>query len=265
VIRGVVTGPDGKPLADAWVSLHQGLEDLVGDADMEHGESRMVQVEMNDDGGAEGGGFAPVLTDANGKFEIANLPRVPWTVLAEAQAGKLRGRQIKVVPDANITIQALGVTELKGTVKPAPGVFAVELEGPTRAQRSFAAADGSFSFGRVDPGEYRVSVTSSAGNGAATVTVKPGQPASVDIALAANATVIGKLVDPSGKPLGGLPVAVIPDANNGQLSVSLSGPPPTSNPDTPGIEKRVDAGTGQDAGRRHDHRREQRATEAVIG
>jgi hypothetical protein len=231
VIRGVVTGPDGKPLADAWVSLHQGLEDLVGDADMEHGESRMVQVEMNDDGGAEGGGFAPVLTDANGKFEIANLPRVPWTVLAEAQAGKLRGRQIKVVPDANITIQALGVTELKGTVKPAPGVFAVELEGPTRAQRSFAAADGSFSFGRVDPGEYRVSVTSSAGNGAATVTVKPGQPASVDIALAANATVIGKLVDPSGKPLGGLPVAVIPDANNGQLSVSLSGPPPTSNPD----------------------------------
>jgi hypothetical protein len=53
----------------------------------------------------------------------------------------------------------------------------------------------------------------------------------VDIALAANATVIGKLVDPSGKPLGGLPVAVIPDANNGQLSVSLSGPPPTSNPD----------------------------------
>jgi hypothetical protein len=231
VIRGVVTGPDGKPLADAWVSLHQGIEDLVGDADMEHGESRMVQVEMNDDAGADGGGFAPVLTDAAGKFEIANLPRVSWTVMAEAQAGKLRGRSVKVVPDANITIQALGVTELKGTVKPAPDVFTVELEGPTRAQRSFASADGSFSFGRVDPGEYRVTVSSSAGNGAATVTVKPGQPASVDISLAANATVIGKLVDPSGKPVGGLPVAVVPDANNGQLSISLSGPPPTSNPD----------------------------------
>jgi hypothetical protein len=232
-IRGVVTGPDGKPLADAWVSLHQGIEDLVS-ADMEHGESRMVtvsSVQVGEGDSNDEGGFAPVLTDASGKFEIANLPRVPWTVVAEAQAGRLRGRQVHVVPDANVTIQAFGVTELKGTVKPAAGVFTVELDGPTHAQRSFSSADGSFSFGRVDPGDYEVSVTSSAGNGTGKVMVKPGQPASVDIQLAANATVIGRVADPSGKPLGGLPVAVIPDADDGTLQVSLSGPPPTTNPD----------------------------------
>jgi hypothetical protein len=174
----------------------------------------------------------------------ASLPRSPMqTASSRSRISRgCRGRcsprrkaassaAVKVVPDANVTIQALGVTELKGTVKPPPGVFTVELDGPTRAQRSFSSADGAFSFGRVDPGEYRVSVTSSSGNGGGAVTVKPGQPASIEIQLAANATVIGKVVDSSGKPLGGVPVAVIPDNNDGKLQVSLSGPPPTTNPD----------------------------------
>jgi hypothetical protein len=227
VIRGVVVGADGKPIADAWVSLDQSLEDMIL-AEPKKGESRMITVEARDDGEGDGG-IAPVLTDASGKFEIANLPRMPYTVVAEAQAGKLRGRQTKVIPDAQVTVQALGVTELKGTVKPAPGVFSVELEGPTRAQRSFNG--DTFSFGRVDPGDYTVTVTSSAGNGRATVKVQPGQAASVDIALAANAIVIGKLVDPAGKPMGGLPVAVIPDTKDGNQRVELNGPPPTSGPD----------------------------------
>ena len=33
------------------------------------------------------------------------LPRAPWTVVAEAQHGALRGRQTKVTPDATITVQ----------------------------------------------------------------------------------------------------------------------------------------------------------------
>ena len=235
VIRGVVTGPDGKPLADAWVSIHQSMEDLLGGIDAARGESRMVAIESRDDGSGESADYAPVLTDASGKFELTNLPRVPWTVIAEAQAGKVRGRATKVVPDASITIQAVGLTELKGTVRVsgggAPSSFAVELDGPTRAQRAFATADGSFSFSRVDPGDYTVTVTSTAGNGKAAVKVQAGQAATVTIDLAANATVIGKLVDAAGKPLGGLPVAVVPDANDGSLRIELSGPPPTSNPD----------------------------------
>jgi hypothetical protein len=226
-IRGVVVGADGKPIADAWVSLDQSIEDLIA-AEPPKGGSRMITVEARDDGDGDGG-IAPVLTDANGKFEIANLPRVPFTVVAEAEAGKLRGRQSRVIPDASVTLQALGVTELSGTVKPAPGVFTVELDGPTRAQRSFSG--DNFTFGRVDPGDYTVSVTSSAGNGRGMIKVKPGQAATIDIALASNAIVIGKLVDPAGKPLGGLPVAVIPDATDGSLKVELSGPPPMSAPD----------------------------------
>ena len=233
VIRGVVTGPDGKPLADAWVSVHQDFADLVAGMRPEPGDSRMVTIEARDDSG-DATTLAPALTDATGKFEIAGLPRVPWTVLAEAQAGKLRGRATKVVPDAQIQIQTGGVTELRGVVRAPRGVpsgFHVALDGPTQAARSFSSTDGTFSFGRVDPGDYTVTVTSTAGNGKATVKVVSGQQASVQIDLAANATVIGKLVDPAGKPLAGLPLTIVPDAGDGRLKLELSGPPPTTNPD----------------------------------
>ena len=113
----------------------------------------------------------------------------------------------------------------------ARGLFTVELDGPTREQRSFTSADGAFSFSRVDPGAYAVRVTSSAGNGEAKVQVAAGQPASVDIDLAANAVVIGTVVDTSGKPAGGVPVTIVPDAADGRIRISLSGPPPTTNPD----------------------------------
>ncbi len=230
LIRGTVTGADGKPLADAWVSVHQELEDMLASMSPHDTGSHTITIENTDDGANEA---APALTDAAGHFELGGLPRVPWTVVAEAQAGKLRARQGGVKPDATITLQALGVASLSGTVH-APGPitsFSVELDGPTRAQRGFANADGTFAFASVDAGAYTVRVTSPAGNGEATVTVVGGQPATVDITLASNAVVIGKLVDPSGKPIVGAPVTTVPDAGNGKVSVSLEGPPPLTGAD----------------------------------
>ena len=236
VIRGIVTGPDGKPLAEAWVSLHVGIEDMLAERnDHENSGSRMVRVEMrSDDESADATAIAPVLTNANGEFQIGGLSRTHMTVVAEAQQGKLRGQAMGVVPDAQITIQALALTELRGTVKTSgkpPAWFTVELDGPTKEQRNFASGDGAFSFARVDPGVYKVLVTSPAGNGEATVRVVAGQPTTVEVVLAPNAIVVGKLVDAAGKPAGGLPVAVIPDAGDGHMRISLSGPPLTSGPD----------------------------------
>jgi hypothetical protein len=111
-----------------------------------------------------------------------------------------------------------------------PSSFQVELEGPTHEQRSFASADGAFSFARIDPGDYTVTITSSAGNGVASVKVVADQTANVTVTLAANAIVVGKLVDAAGKPLPGLPIAIIPDTG-GPLRVELRGPPLTSGPD----------------------------------
>lgn len=241
VIEGVVTGPDGKPLADAWVSVSQDLEAMVesmarGRDGDDAPRSTMMRVEARDDG--DGGGlggasaFPPALTDAQGRFAIRNLPKGRYDVLAEAQAGKLRGRLAGVEPDADVQIRAVGVTSLSGTVRGASGpaaLFTIELDGPTRAQRTFT--DGTFELGRVDPGAYTVKVTSRDGNAEVEVEIKPGEPARVDIALVANAIVVGTLVDAGGKPLAGVPVTVVPDEGEGRLRIMLSGPPPTSGPD----------------------------------
>jgi protocatechuate 3,4-dioxygenase beta subunit len=239
VIKGVVQGPDGKPLADAWVSVHQDLEamveNMVGDRGDEPREGRtmMMRVQANDDGGGGGASdFPPALTDAQGRFEIRNLPKAKYEVLAEAQAGKLRGRQTRVEPDADITIRAAGVTSLSGTVTGASGpakLFTVELDGPTPAQRTFT--DGKFELGRVDPGNYTVKVMSDEGNAEVKVTVSPGEPANVDISLVANAIVTGTIVDDKGKPLANIPVAVVDDQGDGRMRIEMRGPPATSGPD----------------------------------
>ena len=238
VITGTVTGPDGKPLADAWVSAHQDMLSIVDamrgapDRQGQSGSRMMVVEDRDGPGGAPDGSFPPALTDAQGHYEIRGLPHATYTVIAEAQRGQLRGRATGIKPDATVDLQVLGVTTLSGTVTGPAGptaLFSVELEGPTRAQRSFT--DGKFSFDRVDPGAYTVRVQSSDGNALTKVIVTPNQPTTVDITLAANAVVIGTLVDTAGKPIAGQAVTLVPDSGDGHLQIQLEGPPPTTGPD----------------------------------
>jgi len=238
-----VTGPDGKPLADAWVSVHQDLESMLGGLVAGRGDppgpdegSHMVLVQASDDGeageaGAAPSDFPPALTDAQGRYEIRNLPHAEYEVIAEAQAGKLRGRAAHVKPDATVDLRAVGVTSLSGKVHGAHGptaLFTLELEGPTRAQRTFT--DGAFEMGRVDPGTYTVRVTSSDGNAEQKVEVVAGKPTTVDIPLVANAIVVGTVVDQNGKPLADIPVIVVDDEGPG-LQIRLEGPPPKTGAD----------------------------------
>jgi protocatechuate 3,4-dioxygenase beta subunit len=238
VIKGNVIGPDGKPLADAWVSVEQSFDDMLGlhgDGGSDGGgpgESRTVMIDSSD--GGESNAIAPVLTDASGHFEISGLARTPWRVVAEAQAGKLRGHTDAVKPDATITITIAGVSELHGQVHVTgtpPPWFQVELEGPTGAQRTFGWTDGSFAFGRVDPGDYTVRVTSAAGNGEAAVKVGATAGAPVQITLASNAVVTGKLVDKDGAAIPDVGVVCVPDQGPGRLQISLDAPPPRTGPD----------------------------------
>jgi protocatechuate 3,4-dioxygenase beta subunit len=233
-IRGTVTGPDDRPLADAWVSAVQSPLDLAAMAAGARpggGSSyRQVSVQASSTDGEGGDASAgPTLTDAQGHYELTGLPPATYTVVAEAQRGQLRARAPDIKPDATVDLRALGLSSLAGHVTGPAGpvaAFSVELAGPTAAQRSFT--DGSYSFARVDPGTYTVRVQATEGNGSATVTVTPDQPATLDIALTANAVVIGKLVDPSGAPIAGQALALTPDPGDGHLQLMLDGPPPTT-------------------------------------
>ena len=98
-------------------------------------------------------------------------------------------------------------------------VFSVELDGPSarpaQLREPTARSRSAASIRAPTPSR----VTSAAGNGEAQVQVVDGQPASVDITLASNAVVIGKVVDPAGKPLAGLGIAVVPDSPDGHLRI----------------------------------------------
>ena len=226
-IRGTVTGPDGAPVADAWVALHQTVEDLIHSMDTGDDDTRGVTID-----GASTNDLPPVLSDARGHFELINLPHGRYQLIAEAQSGKLRGRAANVTPDAEIAIQVAAVSSLRGMVHGPRGpsdMFSVQLAGPTSDGRSFI--DGAFEFPRVDPGDYTIEVRSSDGTGKATAHVFAGGVASVDIALVAKATVTGRLVDKSGKPIPGVSLALNPDLPPDQLTVLLQELPPTSGPD----------------------------------
>ncbi len=244
-IEGTVTGPDGAPIADAWVSASQDLASLIagtmGD-EPDHADgpgsassmSRTITVSDDGNGGSITGDFTPALTDASGHYKLAGLPHVALDIVAEAQGGKLRAAARGVVPSTTTDLQLAGVTAIAGTVHGptgAPALYTVTLAGPTPASRGFAAPDGSFELDRIDPGDYKVSAASSDGNAEAKVHVDAGQTARVDLTLSANAVVIGKVVDKHGAPVAGVPVAVVPDSGNGSVRLTLEGPPPTTAPD----------------------------------
>ncbi|MCE9580451.1 MAG: carboxypeptidase regulatory-like domain-containing protein [Deltaproteobacteria bacterium] len=269
-ITGVVIGPDGKPMADAWVSASRGLDDFVFGGGGPGGErgggpggpgggpggpgggpggpgggpggpgegdegSRMMIVSSSDDGDDAGifGGVAPVLTGPDGRFALRHLRRGRYDVRAEGDRGRARGAVANVEPNADVSIRLAALTELAGTVT-AEGRpvadFTVELAGTARRSQRFLAADGRFTLARVDPGEYDVTVIAKAGTGHAHVTVVSGQRAEVTIALAQHGRIIGKVVGPDGAPMAGAIVVSAPIID-GRTSISIEGPPPTTGAD----------------------------------
>jgi protocatechuate 3,4-dioxygenase beta subunit len=229
VIAGTVTDPDGKPLADAWVSVQLDLFNSLGGGPG-GARSGLRAIAISDDGDTDP--IAPALTDARGHYTIGGLAPASYTVIAEAQRGQLRARASAIRPTATVDLRLAGLTQLSGTVTGPGGptaLFTVELDGPTRSQRSFTA--GAFSFDRIDPGSYTVRVSCADGNGQARVDVTAGTPATVAITLAANAIVVGTLVDSAGKPLANQPLALITDHGDGHLQLQLDGPPTTTGPD----------------------------------
>jgi protocatechuate 3,4-dioxygenase beta subunit len=226
-IEGTVTDQNGAPIAGAWVAVHQSFRDAMESACEDASNCRVM-------GSVSTGAHQPppAMTDARGHFALTSLPRGRYQVVAEAQAGKLRGRAADVTTDAQISIQLTTVGALRGTVRGPRGpedLFSVDVQGPSGDERSFT--DGAFVFPKLDPGDYAIDVTASEGTGKATARVSPGEEASIDITLVANGTVTGRVVDKAGKPLSGMGVALIPDQPPGQLSIMLREPPPNSGPD----------------------------------
>lgn len=111
-IKGRVIGADGQPIADAWVSVHQDVDEMIaGTMSRDDGppdRPQLVSIKGGGDGVANNE-LPPVLTDPQGRFQVTGIPAGVWDVLAEAQAGTLRGHARKITPDATVEIQVAPV------------------------------------------------------------------------------------------------------------------------------------------------------------
>jgi protocatechuate 3,4-dioxygenase beta subunit len=227
VIRGRVVGEDGQPVGDAWVSASRGdahvFDPSAGDAPA-GGAGK--DEEAPEASGWGDGGAHPVLTGADGRFQLERLRDRTYDLSADANG--TRGFKRGVEPGADVTITLRALATLSGKVSVAGGApvtdFKVSLEGPVQQSKQVVGADGRYELTRLDAGTYRVQVTSDAGAGKAEASVKAGQAATCDVTLDAWGEVSGVVVDAlTGKPVSGLHVVADSEEfeNGGEQAVGL--------------------------------------------
>jgi len=250
VIRGRVLGPDGTPVADAFVTATPSLEFRApppgarpgprrassddssrdDDGEDEDEESSEMMMVVSTDGPGSAGGFSrelpPVVTDADGRFAITGLRRGEYDLVAEGLKGTARAFADKVETGKDVSIKLKGLTILEGIVtrdgKPVPR-FTISLRGPTTLSREYSDEAGTFTVRRLDPGKYTVSASGDGGEAETTIEVTEGEKTQVEIPLQVQLKVAGKLIDAEGKPIDKAMVILTPDRGDGEVSIQIGG------------------------------------------
>ncbi len=192
-IRGSVVNSDGAPVTDAWVTAK-----YIPDAN----SSASVRWSS---------GEAPVLTDDGGRFAVTGLREGKYSLKAEGMRGGSKGEIESTGTGSDVTITLAALGSIGGKVSKAGSPvtdFVISASGPTRRRAHIVNDSGEFQLRRLEPGEYRLEVTSINGAATAKATVKTGEESRTAIALAAFGSISGVLVDSeSGDPMVGISVA----------------------------------------------------------
>ena len=214
VIRGTVLGLNGQPQADAWVSAQLMPETKPG-VPADHSVSVTIsssgsRTETSSEQPAWMASSPLVLSDDNGRFEIAELRKGAYRVTADGAKGTSRATKAPVALGSTVTLQLASLGAVYGKVGYNGAVvtqFDVKCTGVgTSLDRHFNAADGGYEFARVPDGELtcdasategqaqgRVKLIASADNaGSPDATVVPTR---LDFALLPWSAVTGQLVN----------------------------------------------------------------------
>jgi uncharacterized GH25 family protein len=222
VIRGVVVDDAGGPIVDAWVTAFRegsSKQMLAERTNKFSGATRRAETPdadtpqgIDDEMPFFGEKEKPVLTDAEGRFEIAKLRTGTYMIVAEADKGSAKARQKGVAPGSKVRLEVAALASIHGTVTRAGAKVddvTITLDGPT--DRSKRARNGEFRIDRLEPGKYEVSAQGSDGFAEVEVEVKTGAEASVSLELEGFGKLRGKLVDATGQPIAGMNVMVQSD------------------------------------------------------
>ncbi len=200
-IDGTVLGPDGDPVADAWVYATR--QDDGASADFIRNVTRLtIRLGLLD----------AVLTDEDGHFRFEGLSEGKYTVHARRPGG---GEAWKTdVPAGTSTRLSLPeLVTLRGTVTTSAGgaatalaVSILEQDSGLQRTETFLQPRRDFAFDALVPGRYVVTARALEGNGKVTVSASTGT-ARADVTLQAKVPIRGRLVDlDTGEPQPGVAV-----------------------------------------------------------
>lgn len=209
-ITGVVMGEDGDVVQDAIVTT---LPDAIVDG--RGREQGMGQLH-----GLAGFGRdrAPVLTDAEGRFEIPVYADGTHTVLVQRRGGGethadhvAAGAHVKLEIPALASISGRAVSA-EGQGAKALGIRLRNLATGSALTETFYIDDGAFQFGDLAAGKYELVATSEQGRARAEVELSAGEAVEdLMVSLVGGVTVRGKVVDvTTGKPVEGMMVLMGP-------------------------------------------------------
>ncbi len=234
-IRGTVVMPDGTPAADTWITITKDRprpkDDKKPDReDIDYDEMRAQW----------SGGYAPVITNADGRFSIEKLRRGTYKVVGENAKGSARGEKegVKTGETIRLELGRLGTLAGKVTVNGEP-VSPYDIDCDPVVRDTFRSHEkrvtdktGVYTLERLPPAEYACTVIADAGKATEKVTVPAGD-AKLDIALVPWATVTGTVVSVlSGEPVAGVKLFAGPEGGGGDdrqaLTDLLGGKGPTS-------------------------------------
>jgi hypothetical protein len=210
VIAGVVQTDEGEPAPEIWVTATMMPESTPApgpepDGDGSHQKKTVMMVVSGSDSAASRS-TPPVLTDDEGRFEVTGLRDGEYELLADAKGGGARGAMERVRPGADVVVTLEPMGSIEGKVTENGSVvkdYVVTLSGLAARTERVHDASGQYAIDRLEPGEYSVKVTSFAGSKTESISVEPGETATLDIALESFVTVTGTVVGKDGRPIVG--------------------------------------------------------------
>jgi protocatechuate 3,4-dioxygenase beta subunit len=218
-ITGVVKDEDGGPVSDAFIDAERMSEKAGANAASARRGVRW------------GGGTKPVLTDADGRFELDQLPDGRYVVGANRKGG---GQAVleDVALGSHIELIISSTGELAGTVTlaggGAPERFTISLADKAAGinlSDSYYRTDGVWHIREVPAGSYEITATASEGTTKLEPAITLGEGEvreNLELVLEPRVTVRGRLIDlETREPVAGLEVMV---AGNGSFMLRNTGP-----------------------------------------